>query len=305
MSDRLAMATGDISKYHISLPHAHTVLARACLGVLLRDPDVTNRADPLAPYAAKHWVTHVQVKDVASRVRDGMERLFDPHKPHFEAWVQLHDPDQYAYPYAKQSKELGARPLYYAALIGFHELVEHLLLKFPQCAGAQGGRRGTALHSASFAGHFQIVQSLLRHGVDVNVRGNENYTPLLYASQFGHRDIVQYLIEKRADVKLWLDDHDDSLILAAYRGHVDIVRMLLQHRADVNFHGFHGDTPLHAAVLGSRDTHKEDYPHVIRLLLECSPDVEAEDKEGRTALGLALDTKQGEIARLLFEFRFG
>jgi len=304
MSDRLAMATGDISKYHISLPHAHTVLARACLGVLLRDPDVTNRADPLAPYAAEHWVTHAQVKDVASRVRDGMERLFDPHKPHFEAWVQLHDPDKYL-DHATQSQEPGARPLYYAALFGFHELVEHLLLKFPQCAGAQGGRRGTALHSASSAGHLQIVRSLLRHGVDVNVRGNENYTPLLYASQYGHRDIVQFLIEHGADVNLRQDNDDTSLTLAAYHGHVDIVRMLLQHRADINIHGFFGDTPLHAAVWGTYYALKGNRPHIVRSLLEYGPDVDAKDNQGMTPLERALERKQGEIAQLLSEFRSG
>jgi hypothetical protein len=305
MSDRLAMATGDISRYHISLTHAHTLLARACLGVLLRDPDVTDRADPLAPYAAKHWVTHAQVEDVASRVCDGMERLFDPHKPHFEAWVQLHDADAYPVSHAIQNPEPGAKPLYYAALCGFHELVEHLLLKFPECAGAQGGRRGTALHSASFAGHLQIVRSLLRHGVGVDVRGNEQHTPLLYASQSGHRDIAQYLIEHGADVNLQLDNHDTSLIFAAHYGYVDIVRMLLQHGGDVNFHGWAGDTPLHAAVKVGKDSRVEDYAHVVRLLLEYGPDVDAKDEEGRTPLGLALKTKQVEIAQLLSEFRSG
>ena len=95
MSDRLATSRRDISQYHISLEDAHTVLAQASLGVLLRDPDVNSHADsaPLAGYAAEHWVTHAQVENVASRVRDGMEYLFDPDKPYFEAWVQLHDID--------------------------------------------------------------------------------------------------------------------------------------------------------------------------------------------------------------------
>ena len=131
MSDRLAMSPGDISQYYISLSNAHTMLARACLSVLLRDPDVTDRSDPLARYAAEHWVAHAQVDGVASRVRDGMERLFDPDKPYFEAWVRLHDADQ-EYPQGKQGQERGAKPLYYAALCGFHELVEHLILKYPQ-----------------------------------------------------------------------------------------------------------------------------------------------------------------------------
>ena len=97
MSDRLATSRRDISQYHISLEEAHTLLTRASLAVLLRDPDVDTSADtaPLAEYAAEHWVTHAQVKNVASRVRDGMEYLFDPDKTYFEAWVRLHDIDRY------------------------------------------------------------------------------------------------------------------------------------------------------------------------------------------------------------------
>src|SRR5258708_5721560 len=99
MSDRLATAKRDISQYHISLENAHTVLAQACLGVLLRDPDVKHGADsgPLTRYAAEHWVTHAQFENVASRVRDGMEYLFDPDKSYLEAWVQLYDVDKEIY----------------------------------------------------------------------------------------------------------------------------------------------------------------------------------------------------------------
>ncbi|KAH9165952.1 hypothetical protein EDB89DRAFT_1857819, partial [Lactarius sanguifluus] len=95
MSDRLATSSGDISQYHIFLEDSHTVLAQACLGVLLRGPDVKNGADfaPLARYAAEQWVTHARVENVASRIRDGMEQLFNPDHPYFEAWVQLHDAD--------------------------------------------------------------------------------------------------------------------------------------------------------------------------------------------------------------------
>src|SRR6266404_2251463 len=96
MSDRLARSMEEISRYHIAPEDAHTVLARACLGVLLRDPDVDDDTDraPLARYAAKHWVSHAQVENVTSRVCEGMERLFDPDEPYFESWVRLHDADE-------------------------------------------------------------------------------------------------------------------------------------------------------------------------------------------------------------------
>jgi hypothetical protein len=134
MSDRLSTSTKDISRYHIVLEDANTLIARACLGVLLRDPVDENGAAtaPLARYAAEHWVSHAQVENVASRIRDGMERLFDPDRPYFSAWVKLHDvyPGS-AGPLTPKRNATGAAPLYYAAFCGFHEIVEHLALKYP------------------------------------------------------------------------------------------------------------------------------------------------------------------------------
>ncbi len=338
MLDRLAASTGDISHYHISLEDAHTVLAQASLGVLLRDPDVKHGADsaPLARYAAEHWVTHAQVENVASRVRDGMEYLFDPDKPYFEAWVQLHNVDHGTLRSNAPNPEPGARPLYYAALCGFHELVEHLTLEYPQCASATGGSLGTALHSASCEGHLQIVRSLLRHGVGVDVRDYMSDTPLQWASLRGHRDVVQCLLDHGADVDLQDGDHNTPLTLAAFYGHVDVVRVLLEHNADVNSQDSEGRTPLHDAMYG--DDPKGDYPRVVRLLLEHGAntsardtnhqtplhlvsmrpskldiarillehgaDVDVEDKRGRTPLQVALEGR-GEMARLLSEFRSG
>ena len=308
MSDRLAVSPGDISQYHISLSDAHTVLARACLGVLLRDPDVTKGDDPLAPYAATHWVVHAQVDGVASRVRDGMESLFDPDKSYLEAWIQLHNVEQsYFFDLGQSKLKPGASPLYYAALCGFHELVEHLILKDPQSTSAMG-ICGTAMHSASFAGHLQIVQSLLRHGVDIDVRGGDNRTPLHFASQSGHRDVVQCLIDHNADVNSHEDDHSTPLNWAAYYGHVDVVRMLLKHHADVNTRDNQGRTPLHDAVTGklSREN-KGDYLRVIRILLEHGADVDAKNERGITPSRVVQENlgedRQDEVLQLLSEFQ--
>ncbi|KAN0140109.1 Ankyrin repeat-containing domain protein [Lactarius tabidus] len=301
MSDRLAMSPGDISHYHISFPDAHTVLARACLGVLLRDPDDTKGADPLARYAAEHWVAHAQVEDVASRVRDGMERLFDPDKPYFEAWIQLHNIDPYHFDQGTHP-EPGAGPLYYAALCGFHELVEPLVLKYPQCASARGGGRGTALHSASSEGHLQIVRSLLRRGVDVDVRGYTNRTPLSFASESGHHNVVQCLIDHGADVNSHENDHSTPLNWAAYNGHVGVVRMLLKHHADVNTQDDQGRSPLHDAVTGKGNT-KGEHSQIIRLLLEHGADVDAKDDDGMTPLHVASWYGQDDIVQLLSESR--
>src|SRR6266702_392227 len=305
MSDRLAMSTRDISQYYVSLEDAHTVLAQACLGALLRDPDVKNRADtaPLVRYAAEHWVTHAQVENVASRVRNGMEYLFDPDKPYFEAWVQLHDVDHISYYSGNMpDPEPEARPLYYAALCGFHELVEHFTLKYQQYASARGGHCGTALHSASSAGHLQVVRSLLRHGIGVNVQGDANGTPLLFASRSGHRDVVQCLLEHGADVGLLDDRHNTPLTWAAYDGHIDVVTVLLHHNADVNSQDSNGRTPLHDAIWGDSSA-KGDCPRVVRLLLEHGADTNARDTRQRTPLHLvSMGQSNLDVARILLEY---
>ena len=342
MSDRLTTSTRDISQYHISLTDAHTVLAQACLGLLLRDPnpDVPNGTDitPLAEYAAEHWVAHVQVENVASRVRGGMEILFDLDKPYFESWVLLHDFDS-RYFEGMANPESGARPLYYAALCGLRELVEHLILRYPQYASTWGGSLGTALHSASFEGHLQVMRSLLRHNVGVDVRGYANRTPLLFASMYGDRDVVQCLLDHGADVDSQDDEHNTPLNWAAYYGRSDVVRVLLEHNADVNSKDNEGLTPLHDAIQFYDPT--GGHPQVVRLLLEhgANPnaqnsdrgtplhwvamgelesdldvarillehgaDVDVEDMDGRTPFQMAWAHGEVEMLRLFSEYRSG
>ncbi|KAN0127637.1 Ankyrin repeat-containing domain protein [Lactarius tabidus] len=305
MSDRLATSRRDISQFHISLLDAHTLLAQASLAVLLRDPDVNGHVDSgvLAAYAAEHWTTHARFDNVASHVRDGMQDLFDPDKPYFEAWVQLYDihaEDLDDFPNMPDS-EPGARPLYYAALCGFLALVEHLTLKYPHYASARGGLCGTALHAASFQGRLQVVRYLLQHGVDVNARDSGEDTSLLLASWKGHRDIVQCLLDHGADLELRDQFLHTPLHLAALYHQVDSVRVLLEHNADVNPQDSEGQTPLHKSLetplhLASLNP---DLLDVIRDLLEHGANLDAEDRAGETPLQLSLERRYDEVTRLL------
>ena len=96
-SDRLALSSADVSRYHIVLEPAHTILAQACLGVLLRLDDHVNPDNvgniPLATYAAQYWVDHAGFEKVAPRIQDVMEYFFDADKSHWAAWcwVQMID----------------------------------------------------------------------------------------------------------------------------------------------------------------------------------------------------------------------
>ena len=329
-SDRLAIAAEDISFYHIDLEPAHTILAQACLAILLRLYDSTLEAImqqfPLAEYALEHWVDHVPFENVSLHIKDGIEDLFDAEKPHFSRWIRLRSKMADSYEWLNHDAQHEAAPTYYAAFCGFRDVVEKLSREHPEHVNTGGGYYGTALHAASAMNHLKVVQSLLRHGADVNAHGLWGRTPLLFASVRGHLEVVRWLLEHGADVN-GKDEDDDwtSLHLAAFNGHYEVVRTLLKHNADTSASQNTGRTPLHVASSRGRvdivrlllnhgaDPKARDRCHqtsllgasseghldVARLLLEHGAEVDAEDDEGRTAYQVALDEGHDEVVQLL------
>lgn len=302
-SKRLAQTSNDLSRhYHIYLEPAHTILAQSCLATLLRLGDHADENNakslPLAQYAAEHWVTHAQFQAVSSHIQKGMQSFFDPDKPHFAAWVQIHDIDgdsfglsSYGFPPSLKD----AAPLYYAALCGFHGLAKHLLVKYPTHIDAMGGNQGAALHAASLRNHPGVVQLLLEDGGgNVDVRDPEGWSPLHTASQYGHHDIGRLLLEHGADVNAERDDHATPLHLATIDGHFEVVKTLLEHNASVNVRDSGGRAPLHRAS-------ENGYASVARLLLEHGADVSVRDKDGLTPLHLACYRGKLKVVGLLFE----
>jgi hypothetical protein len=151
-SSRIGDSSADASRFHILLEPAHTILAKACLGVLLRlgefvDKDKAKDEFPLARYAAEHWVDHARFENVSSHIREGMEDLFDPDKPHFAAWLHVYDVDThpqdesalYWFACYTDKGSNTTTPLYYAALCGFHDLAEQLVVKHPHQVHTTGG----------------------------------------------------------------------------------------------------------------------------------------------------------------------
>jgi ankyrin repeat protein len=331
LSDRLATSTKDISRYHIVPADAHTLIARACLGVLLCDPVDQKGADDdsgfLTLYAAEYWVTHALVENVAPRIRDGMERLFNPEEPFFCAWVELYDVAPHKWT-PSPPIQAGAAPSYYAAFCGFHGIVEHLTLKYPQYTNVIGGDVGTTLHAASDTGHVEVVRSLLRCGADVNARGYWDQSPLQRASRSGHLMVVQCLLEHGADANFQDRNLFTPLSHAVLQGHFEIVGVLLEHNADVDLPDKYGFTLLHNASTYSkgleivrlllkfganpnaRNNKRQTPLHLVsswgrmeaaHILLAHGADVYAEDENGRTPLQVA-SAREDELVRLLSEY---
>jgi len=288
-SDRLARSSGDVSRYHILPSPAHTILAQACLGVLLRlDEHVTKYSTwdiPLATYAAKHWVDHAQFEDVSSHLRDVMEYFFDSDKPHWAAWLRVYDIDDrgswsYNYPDG-DTVTCGVLPIYHAALCGFYDLVECLIIKNPANVNAMGGQKMTPLVAALDQSHFQVAELLLRHGADVNDRRTQGVTPLHVASFSGRIAAVRWLLGHGVDVNASDVYGFVPLHFAAHEGYLEICRILLEHNAEINVPEKRGMVPLHlAATVDDSD----DLLNIVQLLLDHGADVNARDDDGCTPL---------------------
>ena len=304
-SSRLAGSSADVSRFHILFEPAHTILAKACLGVLLRldehvDEHNVGNHFPLARYAAEHWIDHAKFQQVLSQVQEGMEDLFDPVMPYFAAWLRVHDIDVYSsecplFWFTVAADRLGAAPLYYAALCGFYDLAEHLIIKHPQQVNANCGYYVSPLGAALGKEHFDVAQLLFEHGADVNVRGIYGRTPLIAAPRLGHRDIVEWLLKHGADPNLCGNDElCTPLHVAVMHGQVEVSQILLQHKADQNALDSDGQTPLHLAS-------DQGYIDVARLLLEQGSNVNAQDNNRSTPLHLASRKGKLEVVCLLLE----
>jgi ankyrin repeat protein len=285
-SDRLAT-----SRFHILLEPAHTILAQACMSVLVRPDDRVKQSgvgidSPLARYAAEHWVTHAQGGNVSSCLRKAMECLFDPDKPYFSAWLQLHNVDISAPSgttfFLFASTTTFGSSLYYAALCGFRDLVEHLIANNPSHdVNARGGCYWTPLVAALAGKHFQTAKILRDNGAHPNLSGFYGRTPLHSAAYYGEVEMVRVLLEYKADVKAQTGDGGTPLHFAS-KGCLEgldispslsnIVRLLLHHGADINSQGRAYSSPLHEAARYGR-------AEVVRVLLEHVANLGAEDDD--------------------------
>jgi ankyrin repeat protein len=297
-ADRLAEPIRDVTRYHIQLEAAHTTLAQSCLGILLRLDDRVDRDSmksfPLAFYAAQYWPTHARVDNVSSRIKDGMECLFDADKPHFATWLWVYNEDLGGHSMIEVSPpKPKAVPLYYAARIGCRYLAEHLIAEHPEHVNARGGREVTPIHAAASAGQADILSLLIQHGADVNGRGRAGRTPLFLASENAKLEAGRFLLNNGADIDTRDGYNNTALIYAIIAGNIKFARMLLERGIVVNGWCQAGDTPLHIAVQSERT-------EVVRMLLERGADVNARDPYGITPSRVGI--RDPEIAELLSKY---
>jgi ankyrin repeat protein len=317
-SGRLATSSADISHFHILLKPAHTVVVKACLGILLRsdismgDSEAQNNS-PLATYAAMHWMKHAQF-EISTQLQVGIRPLFDPEKPYFEAWLKLYQNYTGWYWFMSFDTKRGS-PLYYASLYGFRDLAAHLVAKHPQHVNSNGSQCPPPLVAALYKRNFDIAELLYQHGADVGIRGYEDRTVLHAASEGGFVDVAQWVLDHPVDAHSQQNNHETPIQMDGRLVHhksvyardkvdrsplhlasesIEIVRLLVKHGADVNARDKYYNTPLHmASYSGCAET--------ARFLIKHGAEVTSQDLWHFMPLHLASFLGRSEVVRLLVE----
>lgn len=144
-------------------------------------------------------------------------------------------------------------PLIEAAAAGDTRAVEAAL-----AGGAhlnQKNSRGlTALIVAARVGYVPVIQSLLRHGADPNLRGGVNdWTPLMHAAHKNRICAARALLDGGAQVDGRGRSGETALMMAAGYGYTPIVELLLARGADTRARTPDGATVFSIAVGGVPD----------------------------------------------------
>ncbi|XP_044270885.1 protein phosphatase 1 regulatory subunit 12A isoform X7 [Tribolium madens] len=180
----------------------------------------------------------------------------------------------------------------------------------------------TALHQACIDDNSEMVEFLVDHGADVNRGDNEGWTPLHATASCGFLYIAKYLIEKGANVAAVNNDGELAVDISECQKMEDLLneeikkrgidcdaarneekRIMLQDAKEwlatksplVDApHPKNGATALHVAAA-------KGYTDVMKILLQCGADIDAQDIDGWTPLHAAAHWGHKDACQILAE----
>jgi len=159
--------------------------------------------------------------------------------------------------------------------------------------GKQDSVPKSALHCAAIKGNVAMANSLIKQGADVNLADEDGNTPLYYSAKNtyngrgngnGGLDVANLLISNHADLNK-AGDAGPPLIAAISSNNFELVDLFIEKGANLKGTAKDGSTALIALVMQSRGTSK--VVERAKLLVKAGVDINAENKNGVTALAAA------------------
>ncbi|KAJ3641462.1 hypothetical protein Zmor_027969 [Zophobas morio] len=174
-----------------------------------------------------------------------------------------------------------------------------LLIKKSIHIDAQNKYGETVLQFACLKGDQEIVEMALEHNASVNISNEGLSNALHYASRswWNNRDVIKLLIKKGIDVNAQNENGTTALQLACGNGDLEITKMLFEFGACINIVDKQNHTALNYASNLSTDNR-----NIIKLLIKKGINVNAESKNGITALQFTCLNGVYENTKMLLDF---
>ncbi|XP_043695731.1 ankyrin repeat domain-containing protein, chloroplastic isoform X2 [Telopea speciosissima] len=167
--------------------------------------------------------------------------------------------------------------------------------RIPNLADATCGK-WLPLHTLTASGEFYLVDSLLKHNVDINAADKDGLTALHRAIICKKQAIMNYLLRENANP--FVRDKEGATLMhyAVQTASSHAIKILLLYNVDINLPDDNGWTPLHLAV----QTRRTD---TVRLLLIKGANKTLKNRDCLAPLELCLysgkDTRTYELIKLL------
>ncbi|KAJ8664289.1 hypothetical protein QAD02_005951 [Eretmocerus hayati] len=144
-------------------------------------------------------------------------------------------------------------------------------------------RRKSILWTAIHNNNVEMVKLLMKHNVNFGKKKmRDDDAPLVLAAHTGNVDIAKIFVEAGANINVTDSLYRPVLHLALSDGHYDVALLFLRNRVRLNQCDLWKVSPLHSVMVGASRGH--DSIQMIEYLLNVGVDMNAEDKDGRTAL---------------------
>jgi Ankyrin repeats (3 copies) len=157
---------------------------------------------------------------------------------------------------------------------------------------AVGGRYGTPLQAACFAGHEDIARFLLQNGANVNMLGGE-YTHALLAAIYSKKPNIITLL-RQYGASLAPEMLTKPLFEMIARNHAYGAQILMEHGVDVKARNRRGETPFYLAATSGREK-------IVQMLLDAGADVNVQGGSYGNALQAASASGREKIVQMLLD----
>uniref|UniRef100_A0ACD5XR35 Uncharacterized protein n=1 Tax=Avena sativa TaxID=4498 RepID=A0ACD5XR35_AVESA len=190
-----------------------------------------------------------------------------------------------------QPDDKGHTAVFISAMLGTAATTRYLLDH-----GADptvSGSKGSALHGAALAAHYENVKLLLSRGMDVDLFDFVHGTALHIAASKGEAGLVKLLLEHNADPNKVLNLQSNPLGMAIQKKSLECVRLLIKAGADPNFIDYNGVTYTMVAA-------NNGLPDIMKCLLDAGANPNTPDAFGATAIQIAALHGRRDIVEMLF-----